>query len=327
MRRDKKQWEWRLWLALIIGCFSFGSFPLVYAGPANLKWIPADIRWLIHWNTERFGETSIGKAILDRFMAAELDRRQEQIRRRLGLRLEWWRIQGITLLGWRYSGPEKERGVALIWTSDNISQALEQAIQKQQTNHSGTHTVQRVQNGPAPIYRIDSTVYLGLVNQTNQPVVMGASPKMVQKVQKVLLGQADHLSPQAPIARFLQQNPSAILTAAFQNTDQIPDKSFQKLQSIFLTITEKPDQTLLLSLTVQVKSDQAAQQLFEILRGLRSFLQFTEPQPPFLQEIAAALQVHRTGRTLHCLLPLQQDLVFRLLQWETHHQKARSQKS
>ena len=253
-------------------------------------------------------------------MAAELDRRQEQIRRRLGLRLEWWRIQGITLLGWRYSGPEKERGVALIWTSDNISQALEQAIQKQRTNPSASHTVQRVQKDPAPIYQINSAVYLGLGNQTNQPIVMGASLKMVQKVQKVLLGQANHLSPQAPIARFLQENPLAILVATFQNADQIPDRTFQKLQSIFLTVTEKSDQTLLLSLTVQAKSDQAAQQLFEILRGLRSLLQFTEPDPPFLQEIAAALQVHRSGRSIHCLVLMQQDLVFRLLQWKTHHQ-------
>jgi len=260
----------RIFLACLAGALFAGGLGRALAGPLKLDYLPAETRWAVHWDVERFLQSRIGKTVLEAQLERRLDEGRRKLREKLGLDLDWRKIRSFTLYGCDYQAPERAQGVLLVDADWDLEAAFQKAIQSGKCD-----AVLSLGNG---LYSIHKDIFVAAAS--GKPAVLGGDREKVEAARRAILNRKDPLSEDSMLARMLREPSGGFLTfAARRFAEEAPDRA-------------------VLTVSLRAKSPEVSRQVEQVVRGLLALATLKQDENPDLKELVDNAKIVRSKETV-----------------------------
>ena len=278
------------------------------AGPLQKARVAADARWVVHLDVEALLATQVGQMLTREALGPGLDAPSAALKKQFGFEFDWRRIRSVTLYGSDFSGAEQLGGVMLLDTDMDVAGGLEAALAKlAAAGRSGARELQRLDDAPAPLYRMHDEVYVAA--DPGAPVVVGKAREAAVKARKVLAGGAPNLNGASGFGEFCQSGDGFFFVAAAQGFSELapfpPQAQVLRMaDGLRLNLGEFANEVRA-SLTLNTRTAESAQQVQQIVQGLLALAMLTQHDQPEVQTLLQGTRVARSDKlvTLNLALP------------------------
>lgn len=263
------------------GCFGFllaaaGVFSC-FAGPADLKVVPANSAWMVHVDVDGLRGTSVGKFILTELGKPEADNKLSMLKSFIGFdpRKD---LHGVTLFGERFS---PQAAVGLVYADFNASQLtgvaenLEQhevETVEQHEIHSWIDGDRRAKEGGEPRTYAAIHQKILLLSQKQEPLV---------KALAVLNGKGATMTPEVTAAK--STDSAGAVVEAFARKLDLPGSGphavvLRQAKHFSLHLAEAQDK---IAGSLQMVTDDAetAKQMATLVKGVVALLALQKDKP------------------------------------------------
>ena len=269
------------------------------AGPLNKDWVAADAQWVIHVDVAALLDSTIGRFLLEHGDQFDLDLDDlDKFKRETGLdpRTD---LKSVTLYG---TGDEPgEDGVIVAVTNDRVDEAIEALLDNDEV------PIRKRKMDGRTVYVIgkkNDRHYLAIerVGRNRRVVVLSDDRHMLFNALEVIGNDAPSLSMgKSQIPGDDPQEGSLVFLAvgdigAFD--DDGPASQILRMSAGFTANIGEIEGVLLARATVSADSEEIAEKITQIIRGLVAFGQIMAAQQPELgpiAELADSLSVRRKG--------------------------------
>jgi len=282
----------RIFLACLAGALFAGGLGRALAGPLKLDYLPAETRWAVHWDVERFLQSRIGKTVLEAQLERRLDEGRRKLREKLGLDLDWRKIRSFTLYGCDYQAPERAQGVLLVDADWDLEAAFQKAIQSGKCD-----AVLSLGNG---LYSIHKDIFVAAAS--GKPAVLGGDREKVEAARRAILNRKDPLSEDSMLARMLREPSGGFLTFAarrFAEEAQVPPEAqiLRMTDALGGSLAESTDRAVL-TVSLRAKSPEVSRQVEQVVRGLLALATLKQDENPDLKELVDNAKIVRSKETV-----------------------------
>ncbi len=284
-------------------CLTLFALTLTAAGallaaPLQRRDLPADTKWLVHLDAAAFVKTKVGSCFAREQIEPKIAKGQADIKAWFDFDFDWRRISGVTIFGTDYTSPDKERGVALVYTDMDVTKGLENAIAKlEAAGMAQSGSVKRLEDAPQALYQLND-VFAAV--QAGRPVVLGKSREKVLRARDVLNGKASNLKDSPAFNQFPAPASGPFLIAAaegFNGAAAIPPQAnvLKQADALRLTLAEA-DTNVVARLALLTKDAQVGQQVQQVVQGLIALVALSQNGNSDLQRLAQSLHVRQSDR-------------------------------
>jgi len=266
----------------------------VLAGPIQKENIPADAKWLLHWDLEKYRGTGAGQYFEREILAKKLEKPRADLKQYFNFDLEWEKYTSLTAYGTDFEPKDGTNGVLLIKTDLTTANSAEMAFIKQADYaKSNGGPVEEVKAGPFGTYSINKNVFVSY--QKDGRVVMGKSLTQVNKAVAIIQGKSASLAVSPALSGFPSGDNDFFLIALAEGFgDRIPlppnAKILQTTEGLRAVLREKNDK-LSLNLTLKAKSADTCKQMQQVIQGMIALVTLSQQENKDLMLLAQSASV------------------------------------
>jgi hypothetical protein len=263
------------------------------AGPLRREHVPADTKWLLHLDLDKFRATKVGSYFTKEILEKKLAGPKADLKRDLDFDLDTSKISSITAYGTDYQSHPDANGVLLIKTDLDVQKALDGAIQKISQDSGGEAGPIKKLTGATPTYSIHGDVFITI--RPDKLVLLGKSRQTVEKADAVLAGKAANLNsgkafsgfPEVPKAFFF----IAIAEAFNEDAPLPPQAKVLKMTDGGRLVLGENAENLFLNLTLKAKSSEVVTQMQQVIQGTVALASLSQSENPDLLQLAQSVKV------------------------------------
>jgi hypothetical protein len=268
------------------------------ADPLRKEHVPADAKWLLHLDLDKFRTTKVGGYFTKEILEKKLAGPKADLKRDLNFDLDISRISSITAFGTDYQSHPDANGVLLIRTDLEVQKALDGAIQKISQDSGGAAEPIKKLPGGTPSYSIHDDVFITI--RPDKLVLLGKSRQPVEKAEAVLAGKAANLNsgkafsgfPEMPKAFFFV----AIAEAFNEDAPLPPQAKVLKMTDGGRLVLGENAENLFLNLTLKAKSSEVVAQMQQVIQGTVALASLSQSENPELMQLAQSVKVSSDDR-------------------------------
>jgi hypothetical protein len=265
----------------------------VSAGPVQKERVPADAKWLLHLDFDKFRASKVGGYLTREVLEKKLAGPKADLKRDLNFDLDITKISSITAFGTDYQSHPDANGVLLIKTDLDVQKALDGAIQKISADSGGSAEPIKKLPGSSAAYSINDDVFVTI--RPDKLVLLGKSRQPVEKAAAVLEGKAASLNsskafsgfPEVPKAFFFV----AIAEAFNEDTPLPPQAKVLKMTDGGRLVLGENAENLFLNLTLKAKSSEVVSQMQQVIQGTVALASLSQEENPDLMQLAQSVKV------------------------------------
>lgn len=293
---------------LVLAAIALTTLSPLSAGPLQSQHLAAETKWVLHLDAQAFRGTKIGETIARDLIDPKMTKSSADLKAWFDFDFDWRRISGVTLYGTDYAAPEKERGVALIYTDMDLAQGLDSAIDKlTAVGAAEAGSVKRLEGGEQPLYQVNDAFIAVLPGLA---VVAGKNREQVVHARAVMAGRAPKLNGSPAFTQFLAPGAGFFFLGAaegFNESAPIPPqaKVLKMADGLRLTLAEANSQVVA-NLALLARDAQTSQQMQQVVQGLVALVSLSQTDNQDLQQLAQSTRVQQSDRlvTLELALPV-----------------------
>ncbi len=271
----------------------------VLAGPIQKENIPADAKWLLHWDLEKYRSTEVGQFVEREIVTKQIAKPRADLKQYFNFDLEWEKFTSLTAYGTDFEPKDGPHGVLIIKTDLTTANTAEMAFIKQ-ADYAKTNggPVEEVKAGPFGTYSIHKNIFVSV--QKEGRIVLGKSLDQVNKATALF----QRKSANAAVSPALSGIPSGdndffLVGLAEGFGDRIPlppnAKILQTTEGLRAMLCEKNNR-LSLNLTLKAKSSDTCKQMQQIIQGMIALINLSQQENKDLMLLAQSASVTADDR-------------------------------
>lgn len=269
------------------------------AGPIQKENVPADAKWLLHWDLEKYRTTEIGKYFDTQILAKKLEKPRADLKQYFNFDLEWEKYTSLTAYGTDFEPKEGTNGILIIKTDAATAASVEKTFIKQ-ADYAKSYggPVEEITAGPFGTYCINKNAFASI--QKDGRIVLGKSQAQVKKGIDIIQGKTANLSVSPALSGFPSGDSDFFLIALAEGFgDRIPlppnAKILQTTEGLRAVLREKNDK-LSLNLTLKAKSADTCKQMQQVVQGMIALVTLSQQENKDLSLLAQSAAVTTDDR-------------------------------
>jgi hypothetical protein len=273
----------------------------VLAGPLQKEIIPADAKWLLHWDLEKYRSTEVGQYFDREIVSKKIAKPRADLKQYFNFDLEWEKFTSLTAYGTDFEPKDGPSGVLIIKTDLTTANSAEMAFIKQADYaKSNGGPVEEVKAGPFGTYSIHKNIFVSI--QKEGRIVLGKSLDQVNKAIAIIQGKSANLAVPPALSGFPSGDNDFFLIALAEGFgDRIPlppnAKILQTAEGIRAILREKNNK-LSLDLTLKAKSADSCKQMQQVLQGMIALVNLSQQENKDLMLLAQSAAVTTDDRSV-----------------------------
>ena len=262
------------------------------AGPLRKEHVPADAKWLLHLDLDKFRTTKLGSYLTREVLEKKLAGPKADLKRDLNFDLDLTKIGSITAYGTDYQSQPDANGVLMIKTDLDVQKTLDAAIQKISQDSGGAAEPVKKLPGSTSSYSINDDVFLTI--RPDKLVLLSKSRQTLEKADAVLSGKAANLNSGKAFSGFPEVPKAFVFIAiaeGFNEDAPLPPqaKVLKMTDGGRLVLGENAD-NLFLNLTLKAKSEIVAQ-VQQVIQGTVALASLSQGENQDLMQLAQSVKV------------------------------------
>lgn len=270
-----------------------------FADPLQKENIPADAKWLLHWDLEKYRSTQVGQFFERELLSKKLEKPRADLKQYFSFDLEWEKYTSLTAYGTDFEPKDGTNGVLIVKTDPATAETVEKAFTKQ-ADYAKSYggPVEQIVSGPYGIYSINKNAFASV--QKEGRIVLGKSIAQVKKGIEILQGKRANLAVSPALSGFPGGESDFFLIALAEGFgERIPlppnAKILQTTEGLRAVLREKKDK-LSLNLTLKAKSADTCKQMQQVVQGMIALVSLSQQENKDLMLLAQSAAVTADDR-------------------------------
>jgi hypothetical protein len=263
------------------------------AGPLRKEHVPADAKWLLHLDLDKFRATKVGSYLTREVLEKKLAGPKADLKRDLNFDLDLTKIASITAYGTDYQSHPDANAVLMIKTDLDVQKTLDAAIQKISQDSGGAAEPVKKLAGSTSTYSINDDVFFTI--RTDKLVLLSKSRQTLEKADAVFAGKAANLSsgkafsgfPEVPKAFFF----IAIAEGFNEDAPLPPQAKVLKMTEGGRLVLGENAENLFLNLTLKAKSSEVVAQVQQVIQGTVALASLSQTENQDLMQLTQSVKV------------------------------------
>lgn len=269
------------------------------AGPLQKENIPADAKWLLHWDLEKYRNTDIGRYCEREVLPQKLEKLRTHFKQHFNLDIEWEKYTSLTIYGTEFESTNNTNGVLLIKTDSATAKAAETTLIRQAGGaKSQGGSIEAIATSSGSLFAINNILFISI--QKDGRILAGKSLSQVRKGIDTLRGGSPNFASSHAFASFPATGNDPFLIAMAEGIgDHLPlpsnAKILQNAEAVRAVLREKKDK-LSLNLVLKANSADACKQLQQAILGLIAFVNISQQDNKELIQMAQSASIAASDR-------------------------------
>jgi hypothetical protein len=273
----------------------------VLAGPIQKENIPADAKWLLHWDLEKYRSTEVGRYFDREILAKKLEKPRADLKQYFNIDLDWEKFTSLTACGTDFEPQNGTNALLIVKTDLTTANSTEMALIKQ-VDYAKSHggPIEAITAGPFGTYSINNNVFVSF--QKGGRILLGKSLAQVRKAIEIIQGKSANLTTSTALNGFPAGDSDFFFIALAEGfADRIPlppnAKILQTTEGVRAVLREKSDK-LSLSLTLKAKSADSCKQMQQVVQGMIALVNLSQQENKDLMLLAQSASVTTEDRSV-----------------------------
>lgn len=269
------------------------------AGPIQKENVPADAKWLLHWDLDKYRSTEVGRFFDQEILAKKLEKPRADLKQYFNFDLQWEKFTSLTAYGTDFTPKEGTNGVLIIKTDPSTANTAEKAFINQ-ADYAKSHggPVEEVAAGPFGTYSIHKNAFVSV--QKDGRIVISKSLDQLKKAIAIFQGKTANLAVSPALSGFPAGDGDFFLIALAEGFgERIPlppnAKILQTTEGIRAVLGEK-NNNLNLNLTLKARSEDTCKQMQQVVQGMIALVTLSQQENKDLMLLAQSAAVTADNR-------------------------------
>jgi hypothetical protein len=274
------------------------------ASPIPKNQIPADVKWVLHFDAEQFMEGKVGSYFIEEVLKPQSAEMREKLKSEVGIDLDFKQLKAVTAYGTGYRPQEDDTGLLMIRTSLDVAKTLDAVMARNQPQLQ----LEKIEGSASPLYRFQDHGYLGV--PSSGLLLVARQRAAIDRGLELIAGRGENLTG----ATAFQEYPDTTfgfffmaVAEGFGQQAELPATAaiFKQATGARVVVGEENDR-LRLNLDLKATSSEICQQIQAVAQGLLALAAMNASQNPDLQKLTQAAAVSSSGKcvTLAIGLPI-----------------------